>query len=100
MPHPAVAQCPGQAEAASWSRPGGAAPEQATVPHQQATTPALAATVQEEAKGQPAYKAPPDQRVQVEPVRFQPNSAPAPQQVPQQQDQVQQQVAPQQQQQH
>lgn len=80
VPHPAVAHRPGQAETAGWSRAGGAAPEQASLPLQQGGS-ALPGG-QEENKGQPAYTG-----AQLEAARFQSGAAPA----TQQQEQLQQQ---------
>lgn len=81
VPHPAVTHRPGQAEAAGWGRPGGDAPEQASMPPQQAS-PALPPSAQEESRAQPGYTMTPDQRAQLDALRFQPGSAAAPQPAP------------------
>ena len=81
VPHPAVTHRPGQAEAAGWGRPAGEAPEQATMPLQQASA-ALPPTAQEENRIQPGYTMTPDQRAQLDAIRFQSGNAPAQQQAP------------------
>lgn len=83
VPHPAVTHRPGQAEAASWSRPGGGMPEQATMPLQQGSA-AMPSSALEENKGQPASSMASDQRGQLDALRFQPGNVVAPQQAPQQ----------------
>ena len=78
VPHPAVTHRP---EAAGWGRTGGDAPEQATMPPQQAS-PALPPSAPEESRVQPGYNMTPDQRAQLDALRFQPGGAAAPQQAP------------------
>ena len=81
VPHPAVTHRPGQAEAAGWGRPAGEAPEQATMPLQQAGA-ALPPSAQEDNRIQPGYTMTPDQRAQLDAIRFQSGNAPAQQQAP------------------